>query len=187
MPWNRFVLGYHGCDKALAHRVVAGEVKLQPSRNDYDWLGHGLYFWEDSPARALLWANAAAARVGSSVQVPAVLGAVIDLGNCLNLTESEHLGAVALAYRRLEAVTMASGISLPENSGRERKLRRLDCAVFEALHESREGEGPPPFDTVRAYFQEGEPLYPTAGIRNLDHVQICVRNPGVVKGYFLPR
>ena len=39
-----FVLGYHGCDAALAEEVLAGREILRPSRNDYDWLGEGIYF-----------------------------------------------------------------------------------------------------------------------------------------------
>lgn len=34
-----FVLGYHGCDRKVAERVLAGKQQLIPSRNDYDWLG----------------------------------------------------------------------------------------------------------------------------------------------------
>jgi hypothetical protein len=30
-------------------------------------------------------------------------------------------------------------------------------------------------------------LYPGAAVRALDHVQICVRNPARILGYFLPR
>lgn len=165
------MLGYHGCDQDLADRVVAGAVVLTPSRNDYDWLGHGQYFWEDSPQRARQWAEEAAARKGSTVRRPGVLGAVIDLGNCLNLTEAEHLDTVVLAYERLKQLSLRSGLTLPANTGRDLKARRLDCAVFEAVHKSLESDGRPPFDTVRAYFQEGAPLYPTAGIRRLDHVQ----------------
>jgi len=40
---------------------------------------------------------------------------------------------------------------------------------------------------VRAFFVEGEPLYENAGLRTLDHVQICVRDPRKIIGYFLPR
>ena len=48
MPWNRFVLGYHGCDRSIMNDILTGKSGLQASRNDYDWLGNGVYFWEDS-------------------------------------------------------------------------------------------------------------------------------------------
>ena len=47
------VLGYHGCDREVGERILGGGGHLQPSENDYDWLGSGIYFWEDNPRRAL--------------------------------------------------------------------------------------------------------------------------------------
>lgn len=78
MPWERFALGFHGCDRQTVAAVVSGQQKLKKSENDYDWLGHGLYFWEDSPARALQWAKEQARRKNSRIREPAVLGAVIN-------------------------------------------------------------------------------------------------------------
>jgi hypothetical protein len=65
--------------------------------------------------------------------------------------------------------------------------RYLDKAVFETLHKLREQDGKAGFDTVRAFFVEGQALYETAGLRSLDHIQICIRNPRNIIGYFLPR
>ena len=56
MPWDRFVLGYHGCDRSIMNDVLTGKQDLRVSRNDYDWLGNGIYFWEDSYQRAFQWA-----------------------------------------------------------------------------------------------------------------------------------
>lgn len=39
------VLGFHGTDKKTAESVLAGKAELEPSANQYDWLGHGIYFW----------------------------------------------------------------------------------------------------------------------------------------------
>jgi hypothetical protein len=52
-----FVLGFHGCDRKTADRVVGTGKHLRLSRNDYDWLGHGVYFWENDPLRARQWAK----------------------------------------------------------------------------------------------------------------------------------
>lgn len=54
---HAIVVGYHGCDKSLGKRILAGDVGLKPSRNKYDWLGHGAYFWENNYERAWLWAE----------------------------------------------------------------------------------------------------------------------------------
>ena len=187
MPWERYALGYHGCDDALAKAIVAGRVRLRSSQNDYDWLGHGLYFWEDNAKRAFQWAKAQSRDPRRRIRRPGVLGAVIDLGNCLNLIDAEYLKLVRKAHSRLVALFAAAGKPLPQNVGRELGARKLDCAVLESLHSLRKEENRPLFDTVRAFFVEGEPLYPNAGIRQLDHIQVCVRNPKKIIGYFIPR
>ena len=82
-----FVLGFHGCDKSVAERVLAGAGKphLRRSTNQYDWLGNGIYFWESSPKRAMEWAEFVRDNPSVSsgkVVTPAVVGAIIDLGYC---------------------------------------------------------------------------------------------------------
>jgi hypothetical protein len=60
-------------------------------------------------------------------------------------------------------------------------------AVIETVHTFKHQTGQSPFDSVRSVFYEGNELYPNAGFREKDHVQICVRNPNCIKGFFLPR
>ena len=54
---SAFVLGYHGCTRAVGEKILAGKEHLKASENDYDWLGTGIYFWENSAQRALEWAR----------------------------------------------------------------------------------------------------------------------------------
>ena len=77
---------------------------------------------------------------------------------------------------------------MPENIGITHDLlqRELDCAVIETLHTSLESENEQKFDSVRGVFWEGEQLYPNAGFKEKDHIQICIRNLNCIKGYFLP-
>jgi hypothetical protein len=121
------------------------------------------------------------------IKNPAVLGAVIALGQCLNLIEANAAVLIRAAYSAYRELCRISGKSEARNAGRDFKARYLDCAVFETLHRLREDEGAPPFDTVRGFFIEGTELYPGAGIRDRDHIQICVRNPEQILGFFLPR
>jgi len=174
------ILGYHGCDRATALKVANGEDELRPSKNEWDWLGNGLYFWEDSSSRALAWSQ-------ETAKEPAVLGAVIDLGNCLNLIDTEHVESVKAAYVVYIESCKSSNMTPARNKGLNFRARYLDCAVFNTLHKLREQDHQPSFDSVRAFFVEGEPLYETSGLRALDHIQICVRNPRNILGYFLPR
>jgi hypothetical protein len=65
--------------------------------------------------------------------------------------------------------------------------RRLDCAVIEYLHVTREENEGTSFACVRGSFFEGGPLYPGAGITAKAHIQWCVRHPARnIRGYFVP-
>lgn len=125
---------------------------------------------------------------------PFVVGAVIDLGRCFNLTDVDALQELRTAHELLQVSAQAQGVQLPVNKGRtqDKLLRYLDRAVFEFMHELRAEPAPlaaaplPPYDMVRAPFLEGEELYPGAGFKSLNHVQVAVRNLDCIKGYFLP-
>lgn len=75
---------------------------------------------------------------------------------------------------------------MPRNTVRGWANRKLDCAVFEQMHELQRQRGEPPFDTVIGYFPEGGAVYPGAAVRRFDHLQICVRDQARIAGYFLP-
>ena len=69
-------IGFHGCDQSVVDKVIAGEENLLASKNDYDWLDNGIYFWEDNEERALEWAVEMSKRMNSTIKSPAVIGAV---------------------------------------------------------------------------------------------------------------
>ena len=69
----------------------------------------------------------------------------------------------------------------------DKLLRRLDCAVIETAHQINREVSGREFDSVKGVFWEGVELYPDAGFREKNHIQICVRNPNCIKGFFLPR
>ena len=181
----QIIFGYHGCDVTLVRMVLDGAI-LKPSINAFDWLGSGIYFWERSPARAFRWASEIALVRGSAVRQPAVLGAVIDLGRCLDLSDPDSAELVTAAHGDFLRKCHAAGDTPPRNKGPESKARFLDCAVINHLHYLIESTGQPPYDSVRGFFNEGAPVYPTAGLRTLDHVQVCIRNPACITGFFRP-
>jgi hypothetical protein len=190
-----FVLAYHGCDKEIAENAISGKLELKPSDSKYDWLGSGICFWESDQQRALEWAKEP--RNAQAIKEPAVIGAVIDLGNCLDLVSRESLELVELAYNSFAKMRSESNLPLPENKkiktdpDGDRLLRFLDYAVIEHLHQmigQMSGEGKlEPFDTVRGMFTEGAAVYPGAAYFTKSHVQIAVRNTGCIKGMFYPR
>jgi hypothetical protein len=182
-----FVLGYRGCDRETAEKLLRNEP-FQTSENDYDWLGSGIYFWEANPDRALEWARKrAGAKLKATGEIlePFVVGAVIDLGFCLDLISSNGSRAVEQAYLEFQSVLSASKVKPPENSGGgDNVIRKLDCAVINFLHASRKNAGEQSFDAVRGLFPEGKELYPGSGFRQQTHVQICVRHPANIHGVF---
>jgi hypothetical protein len=119
-----FVLGYHGCDKSVAEKLIAGE-KFLPSDNDYDWLGHGIYFWESNPARALDFTRDINLS-NAKIETPYVVGAVIDLGYCLDLTSTTGINAVEKGYESFSQVMAASGTQMPK---KRMAVARIFCCA----------------------------------------------------------
>ncbi len=70
--------------------------------------------------------------------------------------------------------------------GNEVLIRALDCAVVNIIHARRKEDNLQPFDSVRAAFIEGEPIYEGGGFYEKTHIQVCVRETGKIKGYFRP-
>jgi hypothetical protein len=182
---SSFVLAYHGCRREVGERLLGGDP-FEPSENDYDWLGSGIYFWEANPARALEWAvQLQKTKSHWDASDPFVVGAVIDLGYCLDLISSNGIAAVRTAHDVFERYMQASGGTMPLNSGGADLLaRRLDCAVINYLHAIESRSSRAAFDTVRGVFIEGPAIYSNSGFREKTHIQICVRNPAIIKGVF---
>ncbi len=188
-----FVLGFHGCGAATARDILSGRLHhLRTSENRYDWLGSGIYFWEASAARAREWARQKQRDPSRGRQAgkEGVIGAIIDLGNCLDLLDSQHFALVRDAYRDLQSFMAAPVRPMPTNrplrGSRDILLRDLDCSVINFIHQTRTAQGLPAFDSVRVAFIEGKPLYESAGFHDRNHIQICVRNLACIKGYFRP-
>lgn len=184
MRHDRVVLAYHGCDAAVADRLLAGEP-FRKSENDYDWLGAGVYFWEHGADRALQFARDQQRR--GRVTEPAVVGAVVQLGHCFDLMDTANTRDLTSAFREYRSFAAQAGWRLPRNAGStpDKKLRRLDCSVLNHYLDWLDTFGVP-FDTVRCGFQEGERAFPGSGIYRESHIQISVRNPACILGVFRP-
>lgn len=182
------LIGFHGCEEAIRNDIVAGSSTLKASENGHDWLGAGCYFWENNYERALDFArNPPGRRI---IKTPSVLGAIIDLRFCLDLLDTKYLGVVKKSYNSLSFSVEIFG-QLPVNKfvngSKDLLIRELDYVVIENLHSERIESGLRPFDSVRGVFIEGDELYPGAGFNEKNHIQICIRNPNCIKGFFIPR
>jgi hypothetical protein len=181
------VIGFHSCDREVGLRLLNGNDELLPSENSWDWLGPGSYFWEQDPARSLEYAteNAAGKQFNkTAAKTPFVIGAIIDLDNCLNLVEAEALDILGSAYKNLKALKDIVGERMPINCG---KNRELDCAVIKYIHQANIDSRKAAYDTIRCAFPQGDEAFPGSMITSRLHIQVCVCNPEQIRGYFLPR
>ena len=191
LSYQRTIFGFHGCDRRVADSVLAGKAKLTASSNAYDWLGTGIYFWEHGPARALEWAGTQARRKRGGIKRPAVLGAVIQLGNCFDLLDIRFTTELATVASVLAQELAAQGKSLPENESASQRdydwlKRHRDCFVLNYSIPIISDVSGSPFHTVRGVFQEGEPAFDGAGVKLRSHIQVAVRDPRAIVGYFRP-
>ena len=111
-------IGFHGTSAEAARRILLSGFEI--GRNEYDWLGDGACFFQDSPARSLEWARQ---RFGDKA---AVVGAEIDLEDCIDFLDVEWQEAVKEAYERYRALLAQEGRSLPRQTRGAHRLDRSD-------------------------------------------------------------
>ncbi|MBN8853033.1 MAG: hypothetical protein BGO55_14130 [Sphingobacteriales bacterium 50-39] len=51
------IIGFHGCEKAVCDAIICGKKRMKVSNNPWDWLGDGMYFWQNNYQRALHYAK----------------------------------------------------------------------------------------------------------------------------------
>lgn len=161
-------IGFHGTSTERAERILA--EGFEASRNDYDWLGDGVYFFQDAPGRAREWA---AERFGSDA---AVIGAEIDLTDCLDLLDPRWHGSIRESFSAFLQRLREKGLPPPRQTT---GAHRLDREVINWTVEIFEAGGIR-VRSVRAAFIEGEPLFPGSALFSHAHVQIAVREPGAI-------
>lgn len=185
------IIAYHGCDASVAAKVLSGEDALSPSEKEHDWLGPGIYFWEHGPQRAYDWAVDEQGRDPQKIQTPEVVGAYINLGQCFDLLDTANTKLLRDMYPEFRRFTLDSGKPMPENKpapGKEdpdNVLRFLDCAVINYTLDKLAGKGSV-YQTVRGVFVEGGEAFPGAGIMLKSHIQVSVRDPRCIVGFFRP-
>ncbi len=179
------ILGYHGCSTKTAAAILKQQIQHLPlSRSKDEWLGDGIYFWENSFHRAKQWAISHIEKN----EEPAVLGAIIIPGNCLDLADSKALEDLKHVANFLEFAwpILHRGKSIPAN----KDLRHsYDCALINFYHDFQKLKSKPEFDTVRAPFIEGKPIAKhNCSFYDKNHIQWAIRNPEQnIIGYFIPQ
>lgn len=161
-------IGFHGTSEEAAQRILASGFEI--SRNEYDWLGDGAYFFQDVQARALEWARD---RFGPQA---AVVGAEINLDDCMDLLNARWHDVIRQAYSDLVHGIDVDHQFLPrQTSG----AHRLDRAVLNRTVAVLQERGIT-VRAVRGAFIEGEPLFPGSALWSQAHIQIAVRDPAAI-------
>lgn len=141
--------------------------------------------------RAWLWAKREAKKRNAK---PAVVKAVIDVGECLDLLDV-HWSHIVRVYHRVMA---PSGKPLstqkprivrtearhsftiedmePTYEERGTGCNRLDCDVFNFTIGALSQDQSIVIDSVRAALSEGHPLYHTSFVDDRSHIQIAIRD-----------
>jgi hypothetical protein len=181
----RIIVGYHGCSEQFARNILVGKQPIanwKPSDNKWDWLGRGIYFWEHSTERALRWAHE---KYHGRRDQPAVIGAIIQLGTCFDLTNEGFAGILEGSFKELSRDFEDEGLELPTNNKAGGKRRELDCLAINDFLQRQERVGWC-YDSVRGAFLEGPPVFAGTTISKETHIQVVVRNPACILGVFRP-
>ena len=136
------------------------------SQNSYDWLGDGVYFFQDALHRAWQWANS------SHPDEPAVVGAKLELVNCMDLLDTGWNSVLADTHNAYIGLLKELGRTPPVQSG---GAHRLDSAVINYSIGVLTRNGTE-ISCVRAAFIEGSPVYPDSALYDRTHVQISIRD-----------
>jgi hypothetical protein len=178
------VYGYHGTSQTKAANIL--QHGFLTSDNDYDWLGTGIYFFQDAPIRAKQWATQ------QHPNDPAVICALIKLENCIDLFDVGWQPLLKNMYNLFIERRRSMNRPLPQQNPGRSKAHRLDCAFLNFAHELMLSHGqsiaplaPLAIDSIRAAFIEGERIFPDSAIFDLTHVQISIRNPALIQECYL--
>ncbi len=184
--FGRIVLGYHGCPAdridslTFIRGLIAGTNRVEewlPSSNEYDWLGGGIYFWEFGPRRARQWAG----------EDGEVVGALIQLGNCFDLTDPGCERVLRKTYDKIASTFADEKKPMPTNEAAGGFARKLDRLIVDQAmsftDSATNGRG---FQSVRSAFEEGDEAFPGSKLRTQTHIQIAVRDFSCILGVFRP-
>ena len=122
------VYGYHGTSKRYAQEIVDRGFDL--STNDYDWLGTGVYFFQDAPVRALAWASE---RYPDS---PAVIKSELVLENCIDLLDIAWNPIIRETYEMFVLEYKKANIPLPRQNSQKSRITSFRLCFFQ-LHSGK--------------------------------------------------
>ncbi len=210
MSHSNLVLAYHGCDITLRDELLAGLTHLKASKNAYDWLGTGIYFYEADPDRALEHATTVRDHperflAASAIASPAVIGVALDVSRWLDMSTHTALHEFKAASKTCQEGFGAKNQPVPQNGpafegDKDNLYRPFDNAIFTTLHGLRAQECAKairqqrfddaaelrPYQAVRSAFSQGQKIADHSEFKTKNHTQIALIDNGCIRGYFIP-
>ena len=119
-----------------------------------------------------------------------MLGVVINLGQCFDLLDTANTRLLHNLFPEFQRLILQSGKRMPENRAsrvgdQDKVLRFLDCALIKFALDKLADAGRV-YHTVRGAFFEGGEAFTGGGIMLKSHIQIAVREPSCIVGFFRP-
>jgi hypothetical protein len=187
---------YHGTTVELAKRIF-DQRKFKVSRNTYDWLGPGVYFYQDSPLKALAWAQRYAVEECAKGTAAAVIAVDIDLSSSFDIFRPENHEILVEVHRQ----TKANPTELQNVKQHRPVLRREDGERFHLFNSQPLGHDrlmgnnfvdaktvsraiqivtdkrQVAYNCARYFFWEGKELYSGSYFFDHSNLQLCILGP----------
>lgn len=161
---KKIIYGYHGTSVIAAESIL--KVGFKQSVNEYDWLGDGVYFFQDAPKMAWSWARRHHRDNAS------VIKAKINLDDCMDFLDIEWASFLPKMHDAfLKQLKLANKEIPRQTSGAHRLDRSVINYTIGVLAEQNIN-----IRCVRGIFGEGKPLYPNSALLENSHIQIVIRD-----------
>lgn len=169
-----WVYGYHGTSMDRATAII--ESGFNPSNNEYDWLGKGIYFWQDAPKRAWQWAQS------THPDNPAVVKSRLRLDrSCLDLLDIGYFPLLKTMYNGFITSYTQQNLTIPQQKPDRSKAHRLDCSFFNYVVKTFNSSSDYRIASIRSAFVEGDRIFPNSAIYDLTHIQIAILDSRLIE------
>lgn len=172
----------HATTQDIATTIL--QEGFKNSQNSYDWLGSGIYFFQEAPNFAYHWATQD--RKEGQLDDVALIAADIDVTGFIDLLDYEWGGTLKDTYRSLDEQGDPDFRKVQERQQEfvlgsdKRQGHWLDRYVLEASVTMLEANDIY-ITGIRSAFWEGSRLYPKSHLMDRQHIQIAVREVSAIK------
>lgn len=159
------IKAYHAGDVEKIEHFLACRQYMASSYSTNNWLGEGLYFWENNPIKAEKWLI--------QKNKGAIMECDIDTENLLNLLEDNDDSESF--FEQAKALSQKHGTILLNN--RSSQNFQLDCKIFNEYKKGCLNQ----FSGIRMAFYLGESITKDGNIYTGQHIQICLWDVSAIK------